>query len=208
MSPKIVDKEEKKRAIALAAIQVFGEKGFDRARMDDIAKTAGVGKGTLYEYFKDKEEVLEHSFQTMMSDVWGDIGFESDPEASIFDALHDVTFGVAKLLEDMGSLYRFFLEYMLHLSRSEKPADFLAQVLEEFRSVAIGLLEQGKVTGEIRADLDSANVAAAYAAWFDGIIFHWVAAPEMVDLQATTKAFWDMIAFGMFTKPKEVGSKP
>ena len=41
-----------------AAIDVFGEKGFDRANVEDIAQAAGIGKGTVYLYFKSKEEIF------------------------------------------------------------------------------------------------------------------------------------------------------
>lgn len=44
--------------ILQAALKVFGEKGFYRAKIEDIAQEAGVGKGTVYEYFKSKEHLF------------------------------------------------------------------------------------------------------------------------------------------------------
>ncbi len=41
-----------------AAIEVFAESGFDQAKMDDIARAAGVAKGTIYYHFKSKEELF------------------------------------------------------------------------------------------------------------------------------------------------------
>jgi TetR/AcrR family fatty acid metabolism transcriptional regulator len=49
--PKIVDKKKKAEAISDAALKVFRERGYNKARMADIARMAGMGKGTLYEYF-------------------------------------------------------------------------------------------------------------------------------------------------------------
>ena len=51
-------KAERQASIILAAHEVFSSKGFHQAKMEEIAKKAGVGKGTLYEYFKSKRELF------------------------------------------------------------------------------------------------------------------------------------------------------
>lgn len=50
--------EDRPREICAAALQVFAEKGFAAAKLDEIARRAGVSKGTLYLYFKDKEQLF------------------------------------------------------------------------------------------------------------------------------------------------------
>ena len=50
--------EDRPREICAAALEVFAEKGFAAARLDEIARRAGVSKGTLYLYFTDKEELF------------------------------------------------------------------------------------------------------------------------------------------------------
>jgi len=59
--PRVVPeyKEEAKNRIVSAANQVFAEKGYRQATMDDVAKKIGVSKGTLYLYFASKEELFE-----------------------------------------------------------------------------------------------------------------------------------------------------
>jgi len=54
----IVDKEQKKIDIALSCRELFSKNSLSSITMAQIAKTAGVGKGTLYEYFKSKEEIV------------------------------------------------------------------------------------------------------------------------------------------------------
>ena len=58
MSPKIIDKEQRKYEIALVALEVFAEKGFEASSISEVAKLAGIGKGTIYEYFVSKEELI------------------------------------------------------------------------------------------------------------------------------------------------------
>lgn len=50
--------EDRPREIRAAALEVFAEKGFAAAKLDEIAKRAGISKGTLYLYFKDKEDLF------------------------------------------------------------------------------------------------------------------------------------------------------
>lgn len=56
---KAIAPEERKRMILDAALAVFAQKGFISARIEDIAKAAGVGKGTVYLYFPDKESLFK-----------------------------------------------------------------------------------------------------------------------------------------------------
>lgn len=58
MSPKFVDKELKVQEIALAALQLFSQKGYSSTSVGQIAAAAGIGKGTIYEYFKTKEDIF------------------------------------------------------------------------------------------------------------------------------------------------------
>ena len=55
---RIIDKGEKRSDIALSAIHLFCEKGIQQTSIDEIAKSAGVAKGTIYLYFKNKEEIV------------------------------------------------------------------------------------------------------------------------------------------------------
>lgn len=55
---RIVDKEEKRCDIARASVELFFEKGFQQTSIDEIAKSAGVAKGTVYLYFKNKDEII------------------------------------------------------------------------------------------------------------------------------------------------------
>jgi AcrR family transcriptional regulator len=50
--------EDRPREICAAALEVFAEKGFAAAKLDEIARRAGVSKGTLYLYFEDKEQLF------------------------------------------------------------------------------------------------------------------------------------------------------
>lgn len=63
------DNVETKEKILLAAEKLFSEVGFDKARVDDIAKTAGVNKALIYYYFESKEEILRTLFSGLVEDA-------------------------------------------------------------------------------------------------------------------------------------------
>lgn len=63
------DAVKTKARILLTAEKIFSEVGFDKARVDDIAKEAGVNKALIYYYFKSKDEILETLFTGLVEDV-------------------------------------------------------------------------------------------------------------------------------------------
>ncbi len=66
---KAKDVPKTKLKILGAAEKLFAEKGFDGARVDDIAENAGVNKALIYYYFKSKQEILEELFNTLIEEL-------------------------------------------------------------------------------------------------------------------------------------------
>jgi AcrR family transcriptional regulator len=66
--------EARRQAILKAALSVFAERGFAAARLDDVATRAGVAKGTLYLYFRDKVDLFEALVRNAVSPVLAQMG--------------------------------------------------------------------------------------------------------------------------------------
>src|SRR3954470_4467084 len=64
---------ERRDAILAAALDEFAVQGFAAARLDDVAKRAGVAKGTIYLYFADKETLFQELIRTQLTPVVGDV---------------------------------------------------------------------------------------------------------------------------------------
>ena len=60
---------DKRPRLVTAASAVFAEKGYASTRVADIAERAGVGKGTVYEYFSSKEELLFAVFESINEEI-------------------------------------------------------------------------------------------------------------------------------------------
>jgi AcrR family transcriptional regulator len=78
---------ERREAIVQAALQEFIAHGFTATRLDDIAKRAGVAKGTIYLHFKDKESMFEELIRTAIVPLVGRITAPPLPGASIRDTI-------------------------------------------------------------------------------------------------------------------------
>jgi AcrR family transcriptional regulator len=204
LSPKIVDKEEKKKAIALASVEVFSEKGFDRTRMEDVAKVAGVGKGTIYEYFKTKDELMEGAVSILFSDMMNELMPKLQSDAPATQQLISMLEKSILSIKQVGFAYRFFLDYMIQISRKNSEETFVGEMLAEYRRALAELVRKGVAEGEFRADLDPYEAVAAMAAWIDGAVFHWYTLPNTVSLEAMGKNFIEMILRGL--KPRDVFS--
>src|SRR6476661_2121126 len=66
-------RSERRQAILAAALDEFSSQGFAAARLDDVARRAGVAKGTIYLYFRDKESLFQELIRTMLTPLVGTI---------------------------------------------------------------------------------------------------------------------------------------
>ncbi len=84
---------ERRDAILSAALDEFSTRGFEAARLDDVAKRAGVAKGTIYLYFRDKETLFQELIRAMLTPLVGTIealGHAELPLAVLADRLADL----------------------------------------------------------------------------------------------------------------------
>ena len=83
----------RREAILTAALDEFSARGFEAARLDDVAKRAGVAKGTIYLYFRDKESLFQELIRTMLTPLVGTIeamGQADLPLAMLADHIVDL----------------------------------------------------------------------------------------------------------------------
>ena len=84
---------ERRDAILYAALDEFSTRGFEAARLDDVARRAGIAKGTIYLYFRDKESLFQELIRTMLTPLVGTIealGEADMPVALLADRIVDL----------------------------------------------------------------------------------------------------------------------
>ncbi|MFQ6104530.1 MAG: TetR/AcrR family transcriptional regulator [Candidatus Glassbacteria bacterium] len=170
--PKIVDREEKREAISEAAVTVFRELGYHETRMVDIARAAGIGKGTLYEYFENKSDILRFAFdryfESFRAGAVRAMNSADGPADRLFVV---ISFALehAAGWEDYCSVY---LDY-LTLEHSNRDVS-LEHIYGTMRTLLIDLIRQGQDEGTIRRDLDPLATAELLLSVYDGMVMHRV----------------------------------
>jgi AcrR family transcriptional regulator len=74
-APRASRRAERRQAILTAALREFSARGFAAARLDDVAEAAGIAKGTIYLYFRDKEALFQDLIRSEMGPVVGTLEF-------------------------------------------------------------------------------------------------------------------------------------
>ena len=147
--PRTPAQRDRRRAILRAAEKLFADGRFDEVHMEDVARAAGVGKGTLYRYFADKESlyagVVAAGFDALQARLRSQAG-DGDPEARLERTVHAVT----EFLGRNRSLIRL-------LGRDEGEASKRREICQQWRQQRLGLV--GAIS-EVLADGDGSGAFA------------------------------------------------
>ncbi len=172
--------ENKRQRIIKAAIQVFAEVGVSNGKIATIASKAGIGKGTIYEYFNSKDDIFIAVFEDFFIQMMG--GYEQlaampiDPVQKIgmmFDYTYDYL--DEHLSGDHRSEWLIFLEIFLQGFRDEMlGGDKLsfARILRDMYNLFKPFVDEGISAGVFKP-LDSEHVTFIIFAALDGIGMHY-----------------------------------
>ncbi len=163
---------DKRTLIIDAAVQVFAEKGFMLAPVSDIARRAGVADGTIYRYFKNKEDLLLSIFEEKMDELLVGLG---DALATILDPVEKV---------------RCFARFHFQQVRDHRDAAEVLQVelrlstkfLKEYRPIKLWaylgvfgqIVREGQAQGVFRPDIDPFIGMWAFFGAMDELAMQWV----------------------------------
>src|SRR5215218_9206375 len=141
---------ERRQAIVEAAMEEFIARGFAATRLDDIAKRAGVAKGTIYLHFKDKESMFEELVRTVIVPVVTRLTALPPPAGSVRDLVE--TFASNFLKEVIGTRRGDLVRLIVAEGpRFPSVADFYyREVVSRGMAAMRALIELGIARGEIR----------------------------------------------------------
>lgn len=149
--PKIVDHEDRRRAIASAALDAISAHGLDGARLSDIARAAGVTTGAIAHYFPDKDAVLVAALEEVCTRLMIHIG---PPEA--VPSFEDIA-ETLPLCEESRREWRVWLAYWGRAPFSEK----LRQIHQQYYlDIETALAEQFEPACAAPRDMAAAVIAA------------------------------------------------
>jgi AcrR family transcriptional regulator len=178
MAPKPDVSEERTEQIIEAAIQVFTETGFSETRMDDIAKAAGLSKGTLYLYFKSKDAIIHEIMQRFFDTEMRQIAVFDDQTKSVTERLLEGLSSVANTFDQFLPMAPVMIEFYAMAARDEKTRQVLAGFYDEFHRSLRPLIQEGIDNGEFRA-VNPDQVSMALVSIIEGTGILWTLDPAM-----------------------------
>ena len=101
-------KEERRREILEAALHVFAKRGFDKATVDEVAERAGLSKGAIYLYYKNKDALFFSLFEQKMDEARGPIGRAMRSAESLPDLVRNVVTAQLEFLQSNAEFFRIF----------------------------------------------------------------------------------------------------
>src|SRR5579863_1128234 len=170
----------RKNQILDAAMVVFARSGFHEARMDDIVQESGLSKGTLYWYFKSKEEIItaisQRLFATDIELVEGLLTADGTVSERLQQLIRDRIQG----LQEMSGMVTILFEFYAAALHQEGVRQFIKAYFQNFHDLLVALIQQGIERGEFRP-VNPLAAATALDAVFEGLIVRWLIDPEAIE---------------------------
>ena len=164
MPNRIPDREARRQAILQSARQVFARKGYDSATLDAVAREAGLAKGTLYLYFRDKEDLFFHTVLNTMDRLQDSIREQAERQEGALQKLRGIAAGqFAFFLRNRDTLQLFAPVSNPGLARLHKR--LMGPMMEKWGAYVqsvTALVEDGQRTGAVRPDLEARHIALAF----------------------------------------------
>ena len=190
--------QDKREAILRAAIQVFAHNGYFNSKVADIASEAGVADGTVYLYFKSKEEILHSIFDRSVDEAVAEARKQLATISDARDKLRQIAF---LHLERLGADRDLAVVFQVELRGSTKfMEEFSAAGFAEYLELIRSTFEEGQHTGVFRADLNAKVVAKILFGALDEMATNWILSKRRYKLAPMADQVLDIFLNGVIAK--------
>jgi TetR/AcrR family fatty acid metabolism transcriptional regulator len=169
MTPKKVDRTARREEILTAALRVFARNGYAASRIEEVAKEAGIAKGSVYLYFDSREELLTAAFEGLGAQSAHLLDKALTGPGDAVERLAGLVRGIMHYLSRERDLSRVVLDLWSAGSGSDSPID-MAAMYAEYRTVIARLLEQAWDEGATLPPVDPSAHAAVIIGALDGCL--------------------------------------
>ena len=181
---------DKYQRILTAAIQVFAEQGFNQATISQIAKIAGVADGTIYLYFKNKDDILVHFYTQKAQQVFERFRQAVDQADTALDKLRNL---IQSHLEEFQSDPNMAIAYQIETRQLRNfTIEHIREMSIMYRDLINEIITLGQKEGTIRPNLPLGLVKRMISGAVDEVInawTHWGAESELVSMAEPSGGF-------------------
>lgn len=151
---------KRREQLLQAATEEFCEFGYERAKMEGIARRAGMGKSTVYEYFPSKAELLNETGEFVLAQIMGDVD-------AIFNSELPMRAKLTEYLEYISGVVGYIGPSFLHIVGNAPVAEIVRQLagkyLDYISERLREMLTSAQETGEISPDVNIETAASLIA---------------------------------------------
>ena len=188
----------KRAAIRKAAIKVFAEKGYFNSKVADVASQAGIADGTVYLYFKSKEELLWSIFDRAMHEFIEDGRRELQP---ITDPAEKLARIASLHLEKLSSDRELAVVFQVELRGSTKfMREFSKAGFAEYLDIIRQAIAEGQAAGVFRKDIQPTLAAKAFYGALDEMVTNWILSEKTYPLPPAAGEVMKIFFGGLLAK--------
>jgi TetR/AcrR family transcriptional regulator, fatty acid metabolism regulator protein len=189
--------KDKRKEILASAIEVFARKGYNKANIKEVADKSGVATGTVYLYFKNKDDLLLQAMKTMMD-----------------SNLAEIKKKVADVKPAIEKLFMFFYHHIEVFSKKPSMARFLVVELRqseefykrypsynpylEYHAFVVELVKQGIKEGTTKP-YNPETISYLILGLMDTMLTQWLRHPDSIDLVAVMNESREIVGSGVRT---------
>ncbi|MBC7797452.1 MAG: TetR/AcrR family transcriptional regulator [Pyrinomonadaceae bacterium] len=186
---------DKREIILRAAVKVFARKGYFNSKVSDIAKAANIADGTVYLYFKSKEEILHSVFDLTMSES----NEETQRQLSTLTDAREKLRRLAQLhLKWLGEDRELAIVFQVEFRSSTKFMEaFSAAGFADYLNLVRDIIEQGQAEGTFRRDLNAKLCAKILYGALDEMATNWILSERGYELEPMADLVLDVFFNGV-----------
>ncbi len=208
MSTHPAGRRDKASAIIQQATLLFAEKGYNATTIDEIAERASVGKGTVYEYFKSKQDLFFAVFDEYMKQAFSQMEsrvskFEEKPT----EELRRLMSSLVNLAEDARRLFPLTFEFWSASATAElreRIGAMFRDCYSMFRTFIAAIIRRGIEQGEFSENAEPEAVGAVLVGAIDGLFLQAWFDPSL-DPAKLGAAFMEVLIRGLSKPPESAG---
>lgn len=193
MSPKVGVAPKRRAEIIEATFFCIALKGYSNITMQDIADSAGVSKGVIHYYFRNKEELFLSVFEKLIGDLDAHIARRVEQVETPPEQLRAIIAAVFEKIRGNKKFQIVLLDFWAHSTRNATLKNANSNQYGRYRHITKKIIADGITQGYFRK-CDPGHVASALIGLIEGLLVQWVADEKAFALTRAQKTTEEIIS--------------